>query len=46
MCVYIGMHVVEGIFLPFSVGGVAFVLSAVGFLGVTGLNELSAVFWQ
>lgn len=44
MCVYIGLDVVESIFLAFSVGGIAFSLSAVGFLGVTGLNELGAVF--
>lgn len=35
MCVYIGLDVVESIFLAFSVGGIAFSLSAVGFLGVT-----------
>lgn len=46
MCVKIGMDVVESIFLLFSVGGVAFFLSAVRFLGVTGLTELDAVFWQ
>lgn len=36
MC--ISMDVDEGIFLAFSVGGTAFLLSAVRFLGVTGLN--------
>lgn len=46
VCVYIGMDVVESIFLPFSVGGIAFLLSAVEFPGVTGLTELGAVFWQ
>lgn len=46
MCVYIGMDVVEGVFLPFSVGGMALLFSAVRFPGVIGLNELSAVFWQ
>lgn len=45
MCVYISMDVVESIFLPFSVGGITFLLSAVTFLRVTGLNELGAVFW-
>lgn len=44
VCVYIGIYIVESIFLPFSVGGVAFVLSAVRFLGAAGLRELGAVF--
>lgn len=46
MCVYIGMDVVESVFLLFSVVGIAFFLSAVRFLGVAGLTELGAVFWQ
>lgn len=46
MCVYIGMDVVESIFLLFSVVGIAFFLSAVRFLGVAGLTELGAVLWQ
>lgn len=46
VCVYIGIYIVESIFLPFSVGGIAFVLSAVRFLGAAGLCELGAVFCQ
>lgn len=41
------VSIVESVFLPFSVGGITFVLSAAGFLqGAAGLSELSALFCQ